>query len=136
MLRVAVQELGDAAVLCCRGRIVTGPACSTLRDTARGQGHARLLVLDLAEVEQIDAGGLGVLLGLREWARVNAIRFKLLNVSNRVEQMLQLTALNRVFEICSVPESLCLLHRGAASDWRPFEQSDVSHANFSRQRMG
>jgi anti-anti-sigma factor len=110
MLHVTAQQLGDASVLHCRGRFVTGEAYEILRGTAMSEGHARLLVLDLAEVDNIDAGGLGVLLGLREWARANAIKFKLMNVINRVARTLELTALDRVFEFCSVRDSLCLLH--------------------------
>lgn len=123
MLRAIVQQLGDATVLCCRGRIVTGEDCGILRDTAMSQLQSRLLMLDLAEVESIDAGGLGVLLGLREWARSHAIRFKLMNVRNRVEQMLELTALDRVFEFCSIREWLCLLHRATVMSSGTLEQS-------------
>jgi anti-sigma B factor antagonist len=110
MLHVTAQQLGDASVLRCRGRFVTGEAYEILRATAMSEGHARLLVLDLAEVDRIDAGGLGVLLGLREWARAHAIRFKLMNVMNRVERLLELTELDRVFEFCSVRDLFCLLH--------------------------
>jgi hypothetical protein len=60
-----------------------------------------MLVLDLAQVDRIDAGSLGVLLGLREWARSNAIRLRLMNVTNQVEHVLELTRLDRV-QFCSV----------------------------------
>ena len=73
-----------------------------------------MLVLDLAQVDRIDAGGLGVLLGLREWARSNAIRLRLMNVMNQVEQVLELTKLDRVFEFCSVRDIFHLLHPAAA----------------------
>ena len=135
MLRATVQQLGDVSVLCCRGRIVTGEAYSTLRDTAMSQGQARLLVLDLAGVDHVDAGGLGVLLGLREWTRANAIRFKLMNVMNRVEQILELTALDRVFEFCSARDMLCLLHRAAVTAALPFEQSNPTRTDAGNECM-
>lgn len=113
MLHTAVQQLGDASVLCCRGSIVAGEGYAILRATVVGQRHASLVVLDLAEVDRIDAGGLDVLLDLREWARANAIRFKLMNVIYRVEQILEQAALDRVFEFCSAAESVCLMHRAA-----------------------
>jgi len=125
MLEVVVQQLEDAAVLCCRGRIVVGQAYTILRDTAISQGHASLLVLDLAQVDRIDAGGLGILLSIREWARANAISFKLMNVMNCVEQLLKLTALDRVFEFCAVPDLLCLLHHAVLMDSCLFEQSNL-----------
>ena len=77
------------------------------------QTHTRMLVLDLAQVDRIDAGGLGVLLGLREWAYSHAIRFRLMNVMNQVEHVLELTRLDRVFEFCSVQDMFHLLHPAA-----------------------
>jgi anti-anti-sigma factor len=124
MLSAKVQQLGDATVLHYQGRIVAGEDYAILRDTAMSQGHARLLVLDLAEVEGIDAGGLGVLLGLREWAQASAVSFKLMNVMKRIEQILELTALDRVFELCSVREWFCLLHRATVRDSWPLGQSN------------
>lgn len=102
MLNATVQKLGDATILHFKGRIVTGDACSILRNAVLGQAHTGMLVLDLAQVDGIDAGGLGVLLGLREWARSNAIMFKLMNVMNKVEQVFELTGVDRVFEFCCV----------------------------------
>jgi anti-anti-sigma factor len=129
MLYATIQQLGDASVLRCRGRIVAGEAYAVLRDAAMSQGCARLLVLDLAEVDRIDAGGLGVLLGVRQWARENAIRFKLMNLVNGLEQLFELTALDRVFEFCSVRDSLCLLYRSAGIGVRPMPIPNPAHAN-------
>src|SRR5713101_427207 len=98
MLNATVQKLGDATILHFKGRLVIGDACLILRNAVLGQAHSRMQVLDLAQVDRIDAGGLGVLLGLREWARSNAIMFKLMNAGNKVEQVLELTRLDRVFE--------------------------------------
>ena len=109
MLHCTVQQLGDASVLRCRGRIVIGESYTVLRDAATSQGHVRLLVVDLAHVDRIDAGGLGVLLGLREWTQANGIKFKLMKVMPKVEQIFELTALDRVFEFCSVRDLLILL---------------------------
>jgi anti-anti-sigma factor len=63
---------------------------AALRNAVLNQQHTRMLVIDLARVERIDAGGLGVLLGLRESARSSAIMFKLMNATKRVEAILEL----------------------------------------------
>jgi hypothetical protein len=76
-------------------------------------------VIDLARVERIDAGGLGILLGLRESARSNAITFKLMNATKRVEEILELTHLQSVFEFCSVRELFCLLQGSSAPNEKP-----------------
>jgi anti-anti-sigma factor len=115
MLNATVQKLGDTTVLRCQGRIVVGSdACTILRNAVLSQKHTRMLVLDLAQVDRIDAGGLGVLLGLRKWARSNAIRLRLMNVMNQVEQVLELTELDRVFEFCSVRDMFHLLQPATA----------------------
>jgi anti-anti-sigma factor len=130
MLNATVQKLGDATILHFQGRIVIGDACSILRDVVLGQGDSRMLVLDLAQVDRIDAAGLGVLLGLRQWAGSNAITFKLLNVMNKVGQLFELTGLDRVFEFCSVRDLLWLLHPATAmAPWsvHPSPTADQQH---------
>ena len=129
MLKITVQKLGDTSVLRCHGRIVAGDAGSILRNVVLSQRHTRVLVIDLARVERIDAGGLGVLLGLRELARSSAIMFKRMNATKRVEEILELTHLQHVFEFCSVRELLCLLHHAASM---PSCSADQSDENDSR----
>ncbi len=114
MLNATAQKLADSTVLRCQGRIVIGDAYAILRNAVLRQTHTRTLILDLAQVDRIDAGGLGVLLGLREWACSHAIRFQLMNVTNQVEHVLELTKLDRVLEFCSVEDMLQLLHFAAA----------------------
>ena len=109
MLNATAQKLGDSTVVRCQGRIVIGDAYRILRDAVLRKTHNRMLVLDLARVDRIDAGGLGVLLSLREWAYSHAIRFRLMNVMNQVELVLELTKLDRVFEFCSVEDMFHLL---------------------------
>src|SRR5260370_18644157 len=117
MLNATAQKLADSTVLRCQGRIVIGDAYAILR-------NAVLRILDLAQVDRIDAGGLGVLLGLREWAYSHAVRFQLMNVINQVEHVLELTKLDRVLEFCSVEDMLHLLHFAAAIAPRSVDQAN------------
>ncbi len=80
-----------------------------MRNAVRSQTARRTLILNLAQVDRIDAGGLGELLRLRAWARTNGIQLKLMNFTGRVQQVLDLTNLDRVFEICSVENTFQLL---------------------------
>jgi anti-sigma B factor antagonist len=132
MLKITVQKLGDTSILRCHGRIVAGEAGSILRNAVLSQGHTGMLVIDLARVERIDAGGLGVLLSLRELARSRAITVKLMNATKRVEEILELTHLQSVFEFCSVRELFCLLHRAASMPSRSADQSNRADENDSR----
>jgi anti-sigma B factor antagonist len=131
MLNATVQKLGDTTVVRCQGRIVIGDACTILRNTVLSHTHTRMLVLDLAQVDRIDAGGLGALLGLREWAHSNSIRLRLMNVMNRVEQVLELTKLDRVFEFCSVRDMFHLLHPAAAMAPWSVDQGNHRMLNYN-----
>jgi len=121
MFEVTVQKLVDVSVAHCKGRLVVGKAYSILFTTLLSQNPT--LVLDLAQVERIDAGGLGVLLSMRARARADSIRLKLMNIPKDVEEILELTGLRRVFEFCSVQEMLCMLHRAAFVDSWSVHQS-------------
>jgi len=132
MLKMTVQKLGDIRVLRCHGRIMAGDAGSILGNAVLSQRHTRMIVIDLARVERIDAGGLGVLLGLRGSARSRAITFKLMNATKSVEEILELTHLQRVFKFCSVRELLCLLHRAASMPSSSDDQSNRADENDGR----
>ena len=142
MLKITVQELGDTSVLRCKGQIMLGDACSILRSAVLSQQHTRMLVLDLARVDRIDAGGLGVLLDVREWARSGTSVFKLMNVTKKVEEILELTHLLNVFEFCSVRDFFCLLHRAASMpSWSPINlmermNNDTCNCSVKWQEAG
>ena len=114
-LQATVQRLGDASIIHVTGRLVRGEGCSHVRDVVFGQADAGMIVLNLAEVDRIDAWGVGVLLRLREWARSQGITLKLMNTVNQVERVLRLTRLDGIFEYCSLCDLFCLMHRAAES---------------------
>jgi anti-anti-sigma regulatory factor len=58
----------------------------------------RLVVLDLAEVDTIDAAGLGNFILLKTLACVAGMKFKLMNVTERVRELLSARQLDSVFE--------------------------------------
>jgi anti-anti-sigma factor len=101
MLSVRAEKLGDVTVLHLRGRIVNGEATKTLSDAVRRQAEACAIVLDLAEVDLIDARGLGVLVELRQWALSREIEFRLMNVTRLIKQVLAITRLDSVFQASS-----------------------------------
>src|SRR5216117_2459777 len=104
MLKVHARNLGNVAFLCMQGQIVSGET-ETLRKAVHLQSVAQsdvsTVVLDLARVSTIDAGGLGVMLELREQVQAKGIDFKLMNVSKLVYRVLEITRLDSVFEVTS-----------------------------------
>ena len=67
------------------------------------------LVVDLAQVDIIDAAGLGVMLELRAELQSQRIDFKLMNVTSTVSKLLEFTCLDSVFEIITEEEISFLL---------------------------
>lgn len=108
-LRYQVEQLHDIAVVRCSGRLVRGSALEDFLCRVEQLEHARVLVLDLSELEQIDAGGLGVLLQLRRWSLQHSIQMKLVDPSPFVLRVFEATKLTAVFEISSLEEALCIL---------------------------
>ena len=103
MLKVHVKRLGSIAIVCLQGRIVRGET-DALRAAVNSQTNASAIVLDLARVSTIDARGLGLMLELREETQSKGIEFKLINVTNLVRRVLEITRLDSVFETTSPAE--------------------------------
>ena len=108
MLKVYKRKIGDVAVLCLQGQLVTGET-EILREAVVSLLNARALVLDLRRVRRIDARGLGVLLELREQTLSKGMEFVLTNVTRLVQHVLEVTRLNTVFEMSSHESGLCAI---------------------------
>jgi anti-anti-sigma factor len=115
MLKVHSKKQGTVAVLCLQGQIVTGET-ETLRAAVSALSEVSSVILDFARVSTVDAGGLGVMLGLREQAGAKRMRFALMNVTKGVSVVLAVARLDTVFEITSGMELFPVVsHRPRAS---------------------
>ena len=56
------EKLDELSVIECDGRIVRSDAAFALRDSITSQVDARVIVLDLSEVNALEGGGLGMLM--------------------------------------------------------------------------
>jgi anti-anti-sigma factor len=108
-LQFQVECLQDVAVVSLAGRMVRGIALDNLRRRVEQLQRIRMLVLDVSEVSQVDAGGLGTLLTMRRWAMQNAAKIELVNPPTFFRRILDATHLTPVFEISSLKEALCIL---------------------------
>ncbi len=93
----------------CSGRMVRGAALDELRRRIERLERVRVLVLDVSEVEQLDARGLGTLLLVRRWATQKSAKLKLVNPPVFFRRLLEATHLTSVFEISSLKEAICIL---------------------------
>ena len=110
MLKVHNRKFGNVAFLCVEGKIVRGET-DALRSAVLAQVDASVVVLDLARVNTIDAGGLGVMLELREYTESRGVEFRLENVTRLARQILEITKLDSVFKISGSNLSAVAIHR-------------------------
>ena len=103
MLKVHTKKLETVAILSLRGQIVTGET-ESLRTAVQSLAGVRAVILDLAHVNTVDAGGLGALLALRERVQAAGSSFELMNVSKWVSRVLQVARLDSVFQVASAVE--------------------------------
>jgi anti-anti-sigma factor len=108
MLTVRVERAEDVAVVKCAGRIVRGQEWP-LKTAVLGEERARMVVLDLSEVETLDAGGLTLLVSLHRWTESRHAHLKLVNPRPFVYEMLTRTHLDCVFDISSLNHALAVL---------------------------
>ena len=84
-----------------RGRLVLGEESAGLRDLVRdlvSRGNKKIL-LNLRDVNYIDSSGLGELVSAFTNMRSQGGELKLLNLTERVHDLLQITKLYTVFDI-------------------------------------
>ena len=107
MLNVDSRNFGNVAVLSLRGQVVNGQT-DILRDAVQAVSGAlpegSAVKLDLGRVTAVDAGGLGVMLELREQVQSNGVRFELMNVTRQIRRLFEITRLDSVFHITSAVE--------------------------------
>ena len=109
MLTLDVEKNGDVAVVRLSGRIVRGEEVRSLRNAVVSEKDSRVVVLDLSDVESLDAGGLTTLLSLHQWARSRGVQLKLVNPSHFVHEILARTRLDHVFDISTFDHALYVL---------------------------
>jgi anti-anti-sigma factor len=123
MLTVRTERAGDIVVVKCAGRIVRGQE-TMLRTAVLQEKLARIIVLDLSDVESVDAGGLNLLVSLHRWTESNRAHLKLVNPCAFVHEMLTRTHLDCVFDISSLDCALAVL-RG--TEHRPVQAHAVAY---------
>lgn len=100
-IKVNQRDVGGVMVLDLSGRITLGEPSARLRETLRellGQGQKKIL-LNLAEVAYIDSSGLGELVSGYTAVKNQGGQLKLLNLTKKVNDLLQVTRLYTVFEV-------------------------------------
>ena len=97
----STRQVSGVTIVDISGRIVLGEESAALRDLVcdlLSKGHRKIL-FNLGEVNYIDSSGLGHLVGAFTSVRKQQGELKLLNLTNKVHDVLQITRLYTVFDI-------------------------------------
>jgi anti-sigma B factor antagonist len=95
------REAFGATIIDLSGRITLGEGSALLRQLVRdllANGH-RKIVLNLADVNYIDSAGIGELVTGFTTARTHGGELKLLHLTKKVRDLLQITRLYTVFDV-------------------------------------
>ena len=100
-MKIKTRQVDGVTIMDCSGRITLGEGSVTLRDAVRdllGKGSKQIL-LNLGDVTYIDSSGIGELVSAFTTVRNQGGDLKLLNLTKKVHDLLQITKLYTVFDV-------------------------------------
>jgi anti-sigma B factor antagonist len=100
-MTTSTRRAGSVTVVDISGQIVLGEESAALRNMVcdlSSKGHKQIL-LNLGDVHYIDSSGLGTLVSAFTSVRKQGGELKLLNLTKKVSELMQITRLYTVFDI-------------------------------------
>lgn len=100
-VKLTTRKVDDITVIDAEGRITLGEGSTSFRDTVRKLVAAgdKKIVLNLEKVTYIDSSGIGELVSAFTTVANQQGQLKLLHLTKRIEDLLQITKLYTVFEV-------------------------------------
>lgn len=100
-MKATSRQVDGVTIVDLSGRITLGEGSVVLRDTvkdlaSKGQKH---IVLNLGDVSYIDSSGIGELVSAYTSVRNSGGELKLLNLTKKIRDLLQITKLYTVFDV-------------------------------------
>jgi len=100
-MKVSTRQVDSVTVMDLSGRITLGEGSVVLRDAVRellSKGNKKILA-NLADVNYIDSSGIGELVSAFTTVKNQGGELKLLNLTKKVHDLLQITKLYTVFDV-------------------------------------
>jgi anti-sigma B factor antagonist len=100
-VKLTTRQVGDVTVIDVAGRITLGEGASTLRDALRElvKKDQKKILLNMKDVTYIDSSGIGELVSAYTSITNQGGHLKLLGLTHRVRDLLQITKLYTVFDV-------------------------------------
>jgi anti-sigma B factor antagonist len=99
--KVTIRHVEGVTVLEVSGRITLGEGGVTLRDAIQEalKTGTKTLILDMGGVNYMDSSGVGELTGAYTSAKNKGCELKLLHLTKRIDDLMQITKLATIFDI-------------------------------------
>ena len=100
-MKIVERQVGDVTILDLHGKILIGEGDDALRDavTRLVDGGKTRIILNLADVPYVDSAGLGEIVRCYTTVSRKGGKLKLLNLTKKVHDLLQITKLYTVFDV-------------------------------------
>jgi anti-sigma B factor antagonist len=115
-LELSISKVDSVSVVTLKGTIIAGNDKELLMAKAEellDAGETRI-ILDLGQVNYVDSTGIGALVHIHTTAERRGAAVKLLNLTKRIHDVLQITRLSTVFGIYSDLQKAIESFEGAA----------------------
>ena len=102
-LSITTRELDGVSIVTLAGRIAFGDGSNALRSTVKdllAKGKQKI-VLNMRDIAYIDSAGLGMLVAAHISMEVHGAALRLCELGDKFQEILQITRLSTVFEVCS-----------------------------------
>ena len=99
-MNYSVSEQDDIIIISLIGKIMGGPEATEINEKFNQLIDDKKLkvIIDLNEVEWMNSSGLGILIGAVSLFKNNDGQLRLINVSERIKNLLKITKLAGIFE--------------------------------------
>lgn len=96
-----VIERDDVVIISLSGKIMGGPEAGEINELINNliDKDKKKIIIDLEQVGWMNSSGLGILIGAITTLKNNGGKLIIVNVSDRIENLLKITKLINVFEI-------------------------------------
>ncbi len=106
-MKIEIRTVRDVRILDCSGKITLGEGTMAVRNTVRDilKENGKKIILNLADVNYIDSSGIGELVSTYTTVTNAGGQLKLLNLTKKIHELLQITKLLTVFQVFDSEEA-------------------------------
>lgn len=100
-MKIEKRTVGDIQILDCSGKITLGEGTMAIRNTVMDvlKDGGKKIIVNLADVNYIDSSGIGELVRTYITVSGGGGQLKLLNLTKKIQELLQITKLYTVFQV-------------------------------------